>query len=147
VLFRHRLSNKYLSYSVEYQDDHNDSVVKLTLSDKPCYFKIAPCFQYQTKISPKVKFNEDIYLATEMNSTKLAYVDVEQGDTDAHLRTLLSLSGKSKLVLHAYCELEKEEVGYVYGQAVWLKHVESNAFATVLRPESDGEVAFESVDM
>jgi hypothetical protein len=30
---------------------------------------------------------------------------------------------------------------------VWLKHVESNAFTTVLKPESEQQVAFEAVDM
>jgi hypothetical protein len=92
VLFRHRLSNKYLAYSVEYQDESNDSIVKLQLSEKPCFFRIAPCFQYQTKISPKVKFNEDVYLATELNSAKLGFVAVEQGEHGSLLRTLVSLN-------------------------------------------------------
>jgi hypothetical protein len=132
---------------VEYKDDENDSIVKLQLSDKPCYWKIIPCFQYQTKISPKVKFNEDVYLATELNSTKLGYVTVRQTEIKDHLKTNVSLNLKSKLVLHSYFELEKEEKGYIYGQAVWIKHVESNTFTTVIKPESTQQVMFESVDM
>ena len=132
---------------MEYKDEDSDSIVKLELSDKPCSWRITPCFQYQTKISPKVKFNEDVYLATELNSTKLGFVSVRQGEQKDQLRTNISLNLKSKLILHSYFELEREEKGYIYGQAVWIKHVESNTFTTVLQPESRQSIAFESLDM
>jgi hypothetical protein len=38
---------------------------KLVLSSERKHFKINPCYQYQTKISTKIKFNEEIYLSTE----------------------------------------------------------------------------------
>jgi hypothetical protein len=56
ILLKHKLSNKYLAYSNVMEDEENDSTVKLELSDRPCFFKFMPCFQYQTKISNKIKF-------------------------------------------------------------------------------------------
>lgn len=57
IILRHKISNKYLSYSSEFENEENDTTVKLRLSDTKTYFKIFPCFQYQIKISNKVKFN------------------------------------------------------------------------------------------
>jgi hypothetical protein len=57
IFLRHKTSNKYLSYSSEFENEENDTTVKLELSDAKKHFKVLPCFQYQTKISNKVKFN------------------------------------------------------------------------------------------
>lgn len=57
IILRHKISNKYLSYSSEFENEENDTTVRLELSDAKTYFKVLPCFQYQTKISNKVKFN------------------------------------------------------------------------------------------
>ena len=101
-----------------------------------------PCFQYQTKISNKVKFNEDLYLATELNSTKMGYLTLRAGEDAGKKKTLIGLNYKTKIMLQMYYEREKEEVGYIYGQAVWLSHIESNTFLTTLRPDNKEEIIF-----
>lgn len=78
ILLRHKISNKYLSFSTEFEDEENDTTVKLELSDRKTFFKILPCFQYQTKISMKIKFNEDVYLATELNSAKMGFLSLRK---------------------------------------------------------------------
>ena len=35
----------------------------------------------------------------------------------------------------------------MYGQAVWIKHVESRAFVTVFRPETDGVILYEPLQV
>jgi len=40
------------------EEEEKDTKYKLTLGNEKKYFKINPCFQYQTKISNKIKFNE-----------------------------------------------------------------------------------------
>jgi hypothetical protein len=78
ILLRHKISNKYLSFCLDFEEEENDTTVKLELSDRRCFFKFLPCFQYQTKISSKVKFTEDVYLAAEFSSAKLGYVSLRQ---------------------------------------------------------------------
>jgi hypothetical protein len=73
-MFRHKITNKYLAFSDEFEEEQNDTTYRLELSEKKCFFKLCPCFQYQTKISSKIKFNEDVYLTSEINTAKLGYI-------------------------------------------------------------------------
>lgn len=61
-----------------------------------------PCFQYQTKISNKIKFYEDVYLATELSSAKLGYVSVRPSENKNRQKAILGLNFKEKLMLHCY---------------------------------------------
>jgi len=62
------MSQKYLGLSIDEEDVENDVKFRLELTENKTYFKVIPCFQYQTKISMKIKFNEDIYLSTFVSS-------------------------------------------------------------------------------
>lgn len=90
-----------------------------------------PCFQYQTKISNKIKFYEDVFLATELGSAKLGYVSARPSEHSHKLKIIIGLSYREKLMLHCYYESEEEETGYLFGQAVWLTHVDSLTFLTI----------------
>lgn len=45
-------------------------------------------------------------------------------------------------MLHCYHELEEENTGYLFGQAVWLTHVDSETFVTVMKAKGRQEVVF-----
>lgn len=136
ILLRHRISNKYLSYAADFEDEENDSTVRLQLSTRKCYFQILPCFHYQVKISNKIKFGEDVYLATRFESSKFAYLTVRPHQLAARMRPMLGMNSKSKVHFHSYFEREEKEDGYTYGQAVWLGHIESGTFLLTLRPDT-----------
>lgn len=78
--------------------------MKLELSEKPSFFKFMPCFQYQTKISTKIKFYEDVFLATELSNTKLGYASVRPSENQNREKIILGLNYKEKLMLHCYHE-------------------------------------------
>jgi hypothetical protein len=61
------------------------------------------------------------------------------------MKTLIGLNYKTKIMLQSYYEREKEEVGYIYGQSVWLNHIESNTFLTTVRPDNKEEILFEEL--
>jgi len=65
IYLRHKISQKYLSVAVDEEEEEGEIRYKLVLSSERKHFKINPCYQYQTKISTKIKFNEEIYLSTE----------------------------------------------------------------------------------
>lgn len=102
IYLRHKISNKYLSFSLNFEEETNDTTSKLELSSVKQEFKIFPCFQYQTKISNKVKFNEDIYFGTEINHSKLGYISIRPSEKAAEKKTLVGLNYKSKMSLHSY---------------------------------------------
>ena len=74
IYFRHKISNKYLLHSDDFEEEENDTTFQLKLSHKKHHFKILPCFQYQTKISSRIRFNEEIQLVTEINGAKTGYI-------------------------------------------------------------------------
>lgn len=63
------------------------------------------------------------------------------------MRTFIGLNYRSKILFQSYYEREKEELGYVYGQAVWLSHIESSTFLTTLSPDlrDKEEIVFEEL--
>jgi hypothetical protein len=82
-----------------------------------------------------VKFNEDVYLATELSNAKHGYLTLRSGDRPHQMRAFIGLNYRTKIMFQSYYEREKEEPGYVYGQAVWLSHIESNTFLTAISPD------------
>lgn len=94
------MSRKYLTISVD-EEEEREIRYKIVLGSEKYYFKIAPCYQYQTKISSKIKFDEEIYLKTCFASSREGVVMVEGGEL------LLGFNQGSKLQLHLYSLFEK----------------------------------------
>ena len=45
-------------------------------------------------------------------------------------------------MLHCYYEIEEEETGYLFGSTVWLTHVDSETFLTVVKTPKQEQVLF-----
>lgn len=118
------MSRKYLAISVD-EEEEREIRYKIVLGSEKHYFKIAPCYQYQTKISTRIKFNEEIYLKTEYASSREGMVQIEGGEL------LLGFNKGTKLQIHLYSLFEKEERSYKHGRVVWLSHMESDNFLSV----------------
>lgn len=52
---------------------------------------------------------------------------------------MVALNSKTKLELHSYNELEKDKDDYLFGQAIWLAHIESKTFLTYQHSEKQKE--------
>ena len=112
-MFRHKISNKYLSHSDDFEEEENDTTYKLKLSHKKHQFKILPCFQYQTKISSKIRFNEDVNLVTQINGAKTGYLSSKKSSSPEIRNTILGINqhnsiSTSKFSFHNYYEREKD---------------------------------------
>jgi hypothetical protein len=57
IYLRHMISQKYLTLTVD-EEEEKEISYRLVLGTEKKYFRINPCYQYQTKISTKIKFNE-----------------------------------------------------------------------------------------
>ena len=62
----------------EFEEEENDTTYKLKLSHQKHFFKIMPCFQYQTKISNKIRFNEDVHIVTEISGARIGYLSSQR---------------------------------------------------------------------
>lgn len=151
VILRHKLSNKYLSHSEGFEEEENDTTYMLELSHRKHYFKIMPCFQYQTKISNKIRFNEDVHLVTEISGAKTGYLSSQKTAQDHIRKTIIGMNyynflASSKFSFHSYYECEKEEAFYTFGSIIWLSHIESSAFMAARKIEQRKELIFEPIE-
>ena len=92
-----------------------------------------PCFHYQTKISNKIRFNEDVHIVTEISGARTGYLS-SQATQDSNIRKTLigmnytSFLNTAKFSFHSYYEADKEETSYTFGSIIWLSHIESSTF-------------------
>ena len=66
------------------------------LASEKQHFKITPCYQYQVKVSTKIKFNEEVMLTTEYDFSREGKVVIEGKEL------YLGFAGGSKLHFHLY---------------------------------------------
>ncbi len=83
------------------------------MSHKKHEFKISPCFQYQTKISTRIRFNEDVHLVTQINGAKNGYLSTKKSDHPDIRNLILGINQHnslltSKFSFHLYYEHEKD---------------------------------------
>ncbi len=83
------------------EEEEKDTRYKVVLGNERHAFKISPCYQYQTKISHKIKFNEEIFLTTEYAGSRSGKVLIENADL------FLAFNQGSKLQLHLHSIYEK----------------------------------------
>jgi hypothetical protein len=95
VYFRHKISRKYLCLSID-EEEETDVKYRIALGSEKHSFKITPCYQYQTKISTKIKFNEEIYIKTEYASSRQGTIVFESSEL------LLGFNHGSKLQFHLH---------------------------------------------
>ena len=49
-------------------------------------------------------------------------------------------------MLHCYDEIEEEETGYLFGSTVWLTHVDSQTFLTVVKSAKQEQIFFQPLN-
>lgn len=59
----------------------------------------------------------------------------------------LEFNVRSKLQFHRYNSYEKEEKYYKHGKMVWLSHIESDKFLSIVNVNGKQEVAFEPIKL
>lgn len=133
---RHLKTGKYLAVKVEDAGEEAETVMHLELQERETksIFFFEPCFQYQSKISPKVKYGEEVYMACRIHQSRIGYFSARTTSTPP--RMVVGFNARSMLNVCLYSNTQNMAEYYCFNDIVSVAHMVTD---TKLRSEEGDE--------